>query len=59
MSQSSFIPLNEISKIQFYVSGNKNNKIESSIEIRNKELFRNGMPYPQGVYDNHLGTTDH
>jgi len=56
---SSFIPLNEISKVQFYVLGNKDNKTESSVEIRNKELFRNGTPFPRGVYDIKLGTTDH
>jgi DNA-directed RNA polymerase II subunit RPB1 len=56
---SSFIPLNEINKVQFYVLGNKNNKTESAVEIRNKELFRNGVPYNRGVYDIKLGTTDH
>lgn len=57
--EDTFIPTNEINKIQFYILGDKENKYESKVEIRNKELFRNGLPYNKGIYDNKLGTTDH
>ena len=56
---SIFIANNEINKVKFYILGDEDNKKESSVEIRNKELFRNSKPFPQGVYDLALGTTDH
>lgn len=56
---SIFIANNEITKVKFYILGDGDNKIESSVEIRNKELFKNAKPFPQGVYDLALGTTNH
>lgn len=56
---STFIPTNEVSKIQFFVLGNENNSKESFVEVRNKELFRSGVAFERGVYDSKLGTTDH
>lgn len=34
-------------------------KKESAVNVITYDLFRNNLPYPGGVYDAHLGTTDH
>lgn len=54
-----FIPSSELNKIKFYVLDEEENDIESSVEIKNKELFRNNKPFDKGIYDSKMGTTDH
>lgn len=56
---SEFIPSSELQKIKFYILDEEENDIESAVEIKNKELFRNNKPYDRGIYDSKLGTTDH
>lgn len=58
MSSGSFIPLGELSKIQFYALGNEENQIDACVDVTNKELFRNNLPFNNGVYDSRMGTTD-
>lgn len=48
-----------IEDIQFYVLGNEENLEDSYVEVNNKDLFRHSMPIPNGIYDAHMGTTDH
>jgi DNA-directed RNA polymerase II subunit RPB1 len=57
--QSEFIPTSELNKIKFYVLDEEENDVESVVEIKNKELFRNNKAFNQGIYDSKLGTTDH
>lgn len=57
--QNEFIPTSELSKVKFYVLDEEENDVESTVEIKNKELFRGNVAYNQGIYDNHMGTTDH
>ena len=47
-----------IREVQFSVLGNDDNLRDSSVEITNRDLFRNLKPIPGGVYDAHMGTTD-
>lgn len=54
-----FIPLSELSKIKVYVLDENDNDVESMVEIKNKELFRGNHSVNQGIYDTHMGTTDH
>jgi DNA-directed RNA polymerase II subunit RPB1 len=48
-----------IEDIQFYILGNEENLEDSYVEVNNKDLFRHSMPIPNGIYDAHMGTTDH
>lgn len=57
--QSEFIPTSELNKVKFYVLDEEENDVESVVEIKNKELFRNNKAFNQGIYDSKLGTTDH
>jgi DNA-directed RNA polymerase beta' subunit len=54
-----FVPTSELNKIKFYILDEEENDIESSVEIKNKELFRNNRPFDRGIYDSKMGTTDH
>ncbi len=48
-----------ITKVKFNLGGGSNIIDNSCAAITSYDLFRNNMPYPGGVYDAHLGTTDH
>jgi len=45
--------------LSFYILGNEENLIDSNINITNKEIMKNDKPVPEGIYDSHMGTTDH
>lgn len=49
----------KIHTLSFYVLGNDENTKDSNVIVSNKELFRSDLPIPEGVYDAHMGTTDH
>lgn len=51
------IPTVEITNVQFYVLGDKDNELDSQIEVKSKELFKDSVPYPNGVYDLRMGTS--
>lgn len=48
-----------IQTLSFYVLGNEENAKDSNVIVTNKELFKADLPIPEGVYDAHMGTTDH
>ena len=48
-----------LSDLSFYVIGNDENVIDSTINITNKEVMKNDKPMPDGIYDAHMGTTDY
>jgi DNA-directed RNA polymerase beta' subunit len=50
---------NKIETLSFYVMGTEENMKDSNVVITNKELFKSDLPIPEGVYDAHMGTTDH
>ena len=56
---NNFVPTSDLYKVKFYVLDEEENDIDSMVEIKNKELFRNNKPYDRGVYDSKMGTTDH
>ncbi len=49
----------KVHMLSFYVLGDKENEIDSNVTVTNKELFKSDLPIPEGVYDAHMGTTDH
>jgi len=48
----------EIASVEFYIIGSDEIKKNSHISVTSKDLFRNGVPFPDGLYDAHMGTTD-
>jgi len=54
-----FCPYSKVHTLSFYVLDNTENDIDSNIIVTNKELFKSDLPIPEGVYDAHMGTTDH
>lgn len=55
----SHIPYSEISSIGFYSLGNKDNEIDSHVRVTNQDSMRGSLPYPNGIYDDHMGSTAH
>jgi len=53
------IPYSELDGIGLYVLGSEENKQDSYVNIVSQDLHRNGLPHPGGIYDAHMGTTDH
>lgn len=49
----------KIRKIKFNTASDETNLKDSYANIVSYDIFRNGIPYPGGVYDGHLGTTEH
>lgn len=54
-----FCPSSKVHTLSFYVLGTDENEKDSNIVVTNKELFKSDLPIPEGVYDAHMGTTDH
>lgn len=53
------IPYSEISSITLYPLGNKDNEIESHVQVIFQDSMRGSLPYPKGIYDDHMGSTSH
>jgi len=54
------IPVVAVSGIQFYVAGSEENEQDGFVHVQHKETFTSdGLPYTEGTYDPHMGTTDH
>lgn len=49
----------KIHDLSFYILDNDENARDSNIIVTNKELFKADLPISEGVYDAHMGTTDH
>lgn len=47
-----------IAAVKFTVTGADTVREDSNVTVTSHEMFRGGEPYPFGVYDAHLGTTD-
>lgn len=45
--------------LAFYVLGNEENLTESNVHVTNKEVMKGDKPMVDGIYDAHMGTTDH
>ena len=54
-----FTYYNKVQTLSFYVLGTEENRNDSNVVVTNKELFKSDLPIPEGVYDAHMGTTDH
>jgi DNA-directed RNA polymerase beta' subunit len=49
----------KIYDLAFSVLGNEENLADSNINITNKEVMKGDRPMNEGIYDPHMGTTDH
>lgn len=52
------IVLSNITGVKFYVLDKESIQKMASIEVTSANLFQNDKPYPEGIYDARLGTTD-
>lgn len=52
-----YVPYAEVSKLGFYVLSSEDNMRDSNIRVMHQDLFRGGVPYPEGCYDAHMGST--
>lgn len=59
MPKQKFLYTQEVDSLAFYVIGSEEVINDSQITVMNKELFKGGLPIEEGVYDAHMGTTDH
>lgn len=59
LEQTNITYPSKIQDLSFYILGNEENQIESVINISNKEITKNDKPFPNGIYDGHMGTTDY
>lgn len=59
MSKFSLVHTSKINGIRFSLSGSDEAEADSYTTITTWDLFNNNLPYSSGVYDAHLGTTDH
>jgi DNA-directed RNA polymerase beta' subunit len=48
-----------IKNVSFYILNSKEIADNSNVIVKSKETFKNGLPTIEGVYDPHMGTTDH
>ena len=55
----SFTYTNQIDKIRFHILSTDEIIEDSYVNVTSYDLFRDNKPKPKGVYDGHLGTTDH
>lgn len=58
MSEQGILYTGAIASVRFTVSGTDTVREDSNVSITSHELFRGGEPYPFGMYDQHLGTTE-
>ena len=53
------LPISTIEEVQFSILGGDENLLDSYVEVTNKDLFRQSLPIPNGIYDARMGTTEH
>ena len=59
MDRSQLLHHGRISKVRFSLAGSESVKNDSHVNVKSYDLFRDNLPYPGGVCDAHMGTTDH
>lgn len=59
MEPHNFTYTSRVHTLSFSVLGTEENQDESNVTVTNKELFKSYLPISEGVYDAHMGTTDH
>ena len=50
------IALSELESVEFYILGSLENKINSFVEVKSSETFKQGKAVENGVYDTSMGT---
>lgn len=57
LATMSMIPYSEITSLSLYPLGNRDNEIDSHVKIIHQDSMRGNVPYPGGIYDDHMGST--
>ena len=58
MADSNLLYTGSIQSVKFIVTGTDAVREDTNVSITSHEMFSSGEPYPYGVYDARLGTTD-
>ena len=53
------LPTKSITKVRFSIAGDEDNENDSYVAVEQFEMFKNNIPYPGGIYDPAMGTTDY
>jgi DNA-directed RNA polymerase II subunit RPB1 len=53
------IPYSELDGLDLYVMGSEEARRDSFVNVVSQDLMRTGQPIDGGIYDAHMGTTDH
>ncbi len=48
-----------ITTVGFHLAGGEEVELNSAVQVKHRDLYRNNIPYPEGAYDAHMGTTSH
>lgn len=56
---SNLLSTKPLTKVRFSITGDADNELDSNVAITNFDMFKNALPFPGGVYDSGLGTTDY
>ena len=48
-----------IFSLSFYVLGDDENELDSYVNVIHKDVMKGDLPLNEGIYDPHMGTTDH
>jgi len=52
------IPIGRIRSVEFGIAGDQENLNDSHTEVKFADTIREGLPFPGGLHDAHMGTTD-
>lgn len=53
------IPTSTLDGLELYITGSEDAQRESFVNVVSQDLMRGGLPVDGGIYDAHMGTTDH
>jgi len=58
--ETNIAPYSQFGAVQYCVMGSDEvKKLHSYVNITNKEILKGNIPMAEGIYDAHMGTTDH
>lgn len=53
------VPFSTLDGLELYITGSEHAAQHSFVDVVSQDLMRGGLPIDGGIYDAHMGTTDH
>lgn len=53
------VPFSTLDGLELYITGSEHAAQHSYVDVVSQDLMRGGLPIDGGIYDAHMGTTDH